>query len=178
MNKFIKSTLAMALSVSAMGAMAETYSVEVTLNSQIGEAPLVATEEVGMSYPELTVTDATVEGAWCVVNGTANGVGFNNRTATEANSLCPGATGRIATVKFTGAKNAAITVLRELPVQEQAGIRFGNNGKAFSDSRTYTLSGTDGTVDVTLGSGIVLFDKSQVTDSVLVFNYEITGAYQ
>lgn len=178
MNKFIKSTLAMALSVSAMGAMAETYSVEVTLNSQIGETPLVATEEVAMSYPELTVTDATVEGARCVANGHANLVGFNNAAATEANSLCPGATGNFATVKFTGAKNAMITVFRELPVQEQAGMRFGNLGGAYSDTTTVTLSGTDGTADVHLGSSIDLFDKSQVTDSVLVFNYEITGAYQ
>lgn len=170
-----------AVLVTALNVSAETYTVEVQLNSSVGEAPLSAVETIPMTYPELNVTEATQVGAICYVGGGvnhSNDRGYDGAAATAANSLCPNLTSTFSHVEFTGAPSAAITVRYQLPLQVQSGVRFGWLGAEYDETRSGTLSATDGTFVATMGSSIDLVDKSQVTDSVLVFNYIITGAYQ
>lgn len=181
MKTLLKTAVATALLTSAFGVVAETYTVEVSLNSSIGEAPLSAVQTIPMAYPELNVTEATRVGATCYVGGGSsytNARGFDGGGATAANSLCPNLTGSHTAVEFTGAPNAVITINYRLPLQVQSGVRFGWLGAEYNRTANHSLSGSDGKFEATLGSSIDLVDKSQVTDSLLVFNYEITGAYQ
>lgn len=160
-------------------ATAETYTVTVEMNSSIGETPLVATQTQGMSYPVLEVNEATQENATCWATGSANNRGFNNQPATNANSLCPGATGSGSVVQLSGVPSAIVSVQRSIVAQEQNGVRFvGSSLSAYNDVRNYTLSNSDGTTNVDLHSAIVMFDKSLVTDAVMEFSYDISAAYQ
>ena len=171
----IASTLAILSSV----ASAETYTVSIEMNSSIGEAPLVATQTQPMNYPVLEIADATREGAYCLANGTDNSIGFDRRSATAANSLCPGATPDYAIVQFSGVPNAFVTVERSLETQEQNGIRFTHhNGRPYNDVITVVLNATEGLGEAVLWSGVFLIDKSQVTDAVMEFSYDISAAYQ
>lgn len=119
-----------------------------------------------------------MEGSECLVTGNPNSTGYDNQSATNRNSLCPGATGKQTRVLISGVPNAAVTVNYRLPIQEQNGVRFGWRGKEHTATATATLSNNNGTHEAVMGSSITLFDKSLVTDSVMVFNYEISAAYQ
>jgi len=159
--------------------MAETYTVSVEMNSSIGETPLVAEQTQAMSYPVLEVNEATQEGSMCVASGQVNSTGFNGQTATNANSLCPGATGNGSIVQFTGVPNAIVTVERSIVSQELNGVRFAHyDGNPWQNVSNLTLNGSDGIGITGLWSSVTLFDKSQATDSVMEFNYQISAAYQ
>ena len=171
--------VASVLAALSSGASAETYTVSIEMNSSIGEAPLVATQTQPINYPVLEVVDATREGAYCLANETDNSTGFDRRNATTANSLCPGATPDHAIVQFSGVPNAVITLERSLEIQEQNGIRFAHfDGRSFQHVSSLFLDGTDGLASTGLWSGVFLIDKSQVTDSVMEFSYDISAAYQ
>lgn len=160
-------------------ATAESYKVTVEMNSSIGETPLIAKQTQAMSYPVIEVNEATQEGAICRATDSANTTGNDNRTATNANSLCPGATGSRSIVQFTGVPSAIITVERGIAVQEKNGVRFGStSGTTYNDVRNFTLSNGDGSADIDLSSAIVMFDKALVTDATMEFNYDISAAYQ
>ena len=167
--------------VTALNVSAETYTVEVQLNSSVGETPLSAVETIPMTYPELNVTEATQVGAICYVGGGVNYTndrGYDGAVATVANSLCPNLTGSHTAVEFTGASNAVISVNYRLPLQVQNGVRFGWLGAEYDYTQNGSSLDANGKFLATLGSSIDLVDKSQVSDGLLVFNYEITGAYQ
>lgn len=181
MKTLLKTAVATALLTSAFGAISETYTVEVALNSSIGETPLVATQKVAMSYPELHVSEITKEGAICYLSPSSlydNSKGFDGAVATSVNSLCPNLSGTRAVIELSGIPNAAITVHSKLPLQVQSGVRFGWLGAEYDVTSSQAHLNENGTLTTSLGSSIDLVDKSQVTDSLLVFNYEITGAYQ
>jgi len=170
--------LATAFCALSTNALAETYTVQVELSSTVGETPLVATQTRAMSYPVLEVNEATQEGASCLVGNSTNETGFDGETATKRNSLCPGERGFPARVEFSGAPNALLSFERRLPLQEQNGIRFGWKGRESVHVGTLTLSQEEGIAHTELGSSVELFDKSQVTDAVMEFTYDISAAYQ
>jgi|GEM_PF-1062151 len=160
-------------------ATAETYVVEVELNSSLGENPLVATETQAMNYPVLEVNEATQHGAVCWANGGTNNTGFDGRASTSVNSLCPGAKGLGARVQFSGVPSAVISVERSLLTTELNGVRFAHtDGKSYSDVRNVTLSANEGLTTVGLDSSVILFDRSQVIDAVMEFSYDISASYQ
>ena len=178
--KTLKAPLLLAATFSALSinVLAETYTVQVELNSTVGETPLVATQTQAMSYPVLEISEATQTGAACVVDTSANNIGYDGEPATSKNSLCPGERGVFARVEFSGAPNAVITLERRLPLQEINGIRFGWHGEDWKRSDTLTLTAENGTAHTLLYSSVELFDKSQATDSVMDFTYDISAAYQ
>jgi len=181
-SKTLKAPLLLAATFSALSinALAETYTVQVELNSTIGETPLVATETQPMTYPVLEVNQATKEGASCIARvGYDNTNGFDNLPASNVNSLCAGSTPLRAEVQFTGVPNAVISYERNLIIQEQYGVRFAHwDGKDFQRVDISTLSPEQGKLSTSLSSAIILFDKSQVTDAVMEFTYDISAAYQ
>lgn len=184
MNKpfnFQKSPLVLATALCALSfnALAETYTVQVELNSSIGETPLVATQTQTMSYPVLEVNEITQEGANCIASSRANEEGFNGQAATNANSLCPGSIGQSSSIVFSGVPNAIISIGWSIASQEANGIRFANtDGQAGSGTLTRTLSSVEGKTVLEKWSSVTLIDKSQVTDAVMEFTYDISAAYQ
>ena len=179
--KKLKSPLLLAATFSALSinALAETYTVQVELNSTIDEIPLVATETQAMTYPVLEVNQATKEGSKCVADSRAETTGFDGAPATNVNSLCPGATGLHAKVQFKGVPSALISYELTLDIQEQNGIRFAHwDGKALQNVYDRQLSADEGIFNAGLSTSVTLMDKSQVTDAVMEFTYGISAAYQ
>jgi len=184
MNKsfnFQKTPLVLATAFCALSinAIAETYTVQVELNSTIDEIPLVATETQAMTYPVLEVNQATKEGSKCVADSRAEAEGFDGQPATNVNSLCPGATALHSKIQFKGVPSVAISIERTLLVQEQHGVKFAHSdGKAFQHVYNTILSADEGIFNLGLWSSVTLMDKSQVTDAVMEFTYGISAAYQ
>jgi len=171
--------IAIALSALSINALAETYTVQVELNSTVDEIPLVATQTQAMTYPVLEVNQATKEGSKCIGDSVPNTKGFDDQPATNVNSLCPGSTALHAAVQFTGVPSAAISIARTLLVQEQHGVKFAHSdGKAFQHVYNAILSADEGIFKTGLWSSVTLFDKSQVTDAVMEFTYDVSAAYQ
>jgi len=179
---FQKSPLVLAAAFCALStnALAETYTVQVELNSTIGETPLVTEQTQAMSYPVLEVNEATKEGTICVASlEIFNDKGFDGETASNANSLCPNATALRAEIQFTGVPGAIITTHRSIPLQEQHGVRFAHrDGEALNLVYNLLLSADEGTGITAIASSITLIDKFQVTDAVMEFTYDISAAYQ
>lgn len=174
-----KITLGALASLLTMSAQAETYNFSVEIDSRLGEQPLTTTVLQNMNYPVLGVTDATEEGAYCIANNAANSRGFDNRTANEANSLCPSLTADSFKAQFSGVKGAILHIDYSMPIQEKGGFRFAySNGAQHVGSVTRTLSTTDGTYTWDWPSRVTLVDRSLVTDSVLEFSLDLTAAYQ
>jgi len=184
MNKafnFQKTPLVMAMAFCALSinAIAETYTVQVELNSTIDEIPLVATQTQAMTYPVLEVNQATKEGSKCIADSAPETKGFDNQPATNVNSLCPGGTALHAAVQFKGVPSAVISYERSLIVQEQHGVRFAHwDGKTLQRVDNAILSADEGILNTGLSSSVTLMDKSQVTDAVMEFTYDISAAYQ
>jgi len=171
--------LATAFCALSINVLAETYTVQVELNSTIGETPLTITESQAMNYPILEVNEATKEGATCVANGKVNETGLDGELANNINSLCPGDTATNTIALFTGVPNALISFERTINIQEKSGLRFSYfGGKALQVVGISQLSAERGTLVTNLGSTITLFDKNQVTDAVMEFTYDISAAYQ
>lgn len=167
------------MTVLSAAATAESYTVTVNLNSSIGETPLLTEQVQAMSYPELEVNEATLEGASCVASGRVNSHGFNGQVATNANSLCPGATGQASITEFTGVPNAFVSVDYNITAQESNGVRFsGSNGSPANGTVTRTLSNNEGKATLELHSSVRMYDKSLVNDAVMEFSYDIAAAYQ
>lgn len=159
--------------------IAETYTVLVEMDSLLGDTPLTATQTQAISYPVLKVDQATKQGAACIANGQQNNTGFDNGASNNVNSLCPGGVGTLASMQFVGTPNALISYERSIELQVQNGVRFAHwDGLAFSDSRVAVLSANDGTFSTGLASSITLIDKTQVTDGIMEFSYDISAAYQ
>jgi len=184
MNKsfnFQKSLLVLATAFCALSinVLAETYTVQVELNSTIGETPLEATQTRPMSYPVLKVDQATEEGANCVALSKVNETGYDGLPATNVNSLCPGGTASYAGVQFKGVPNAAISIEQVINIQEKNGLRFAHHdGTPFQQTFHIKLSDDEGIYRTGLSSSVTLVDKSQVTDAVMEFTYGISAAYQ
>jgi len=176
----LSSLLATAFCTLSINALAETYTVQVELNSTIGETPLVTEQTQAMSYPVLEVNEATKEGSICVASlEIFNDKGFDGETASNANSLCPNATALRAEIQFTGVPGAIITTHRSIPLQEQHGMRFAHReGETLDLVSNLLLSAESGTGITAIASSITLIDKSQVTDAVMEFTYDISAAYQ
>jgi len=151
----------------------------VELNSTIDETPLEATQTSPMSYPVLKVDQATEEGANCVALSKVNETGYDGLPATNVNSLCPGGTATYAGVQFKGVPNAAISIEQSINIQDKNGLRFAYfNGQVFQNVSLVQLSSEEGIYRLGLSSSVSLIDKSQVTDSVMDFTYDISAAYQ
>jgi len=179
--KTLKAPLLLAATFSALSinVLAETYTVQVELNSTVGETPLTATQTQAMNYPVLNVDQATKEGSMCVANSKANEIGFDGQPTTNANSLCPGDTALYATVQFKGVPNAMIYLERSINTQDKNGVRFAHwDGQSYQYALNTTLPGETGSYNFNLWSSVTLLDKSQVTDAVMEFTYDISGAYQ
>ena len=175
----LSSLLATAFCTLSINALAETYTVQVELNSTIGETPLDITETQTMSYPVLKVDQATKEGAKCVANSKTNSLGFDEQLASNVNSLCPGATALHSILQLKGVPNALVTIEHVIDIQEQSGVRFAHwDGLDYQKVYTRQLSAGDGIFNTGLTSSITLIDKSQVTDTVMEFIYDISAAYQ
>jgi len=171
--------LATTLSALSINAIAETYTVTVEMNSSIGETPLVATQTQAMAYPVLEVNEATQEGANCLVVDKVNDTGFDGLPAKNTNSLCPGEIGQSGRVEWTGTPGAILSIEFSIDPQEQNGVRFtGWDGEPDHQVITRTLSSNEGVASFGLWSSIELFDKSQVTDAVMEFTYDISASYQ
>lgn len=178
--KTLKAPLLLAATFSALSinVLAETYTVQVELNSTIGETPLEIIQTQAMSYPLLEVNEATVNGANCLAISKDNTTGFDGQPATDKNSLCPNDVARRAEIRFKGAHNALITFERILSIQEKNGVRFAHwDGNPYTNVYNAQLS-EDGWFNSALSSSIILVDKSQVTDSVMEFTYDISASYQ
>lgn len=179
--KTLKAPLLLAATFSAfsINVLAETYTVQVELNSTVGETPLEATQTRPMSYPVLKVDQATEEGANCVALSKVNETGYDGLPATNVNSLCPGGTASYAGVQFKGVPNAAISMEQVINIQEKNGLRFAHHdGTPFQHTFYIKLSEDEGIYRTGLSSSVTLVDKSQVTDSVMEFTYDISAAYQ
>lgn len=170
-------TTCVLLCAMSMHSSAAVYTLTVDVNSRIGEIPSIAEEIQAMSYPVLDVNDATKLGSFCQGYG-KNTTGVDNRTATDANSLCPQLTPQPSIVRFSGVPKSYLTVSRKIPQQDQGGFRFHNyTGAPLDVVDVYQVS-AEGSVNVPTYSRITMINKDAVTDSSLTFNYEITGAYQ
>ncbi|UAA39858.1 hypothetical protein KIH87_05755 [Paraneptunicella aestuarii] len=167
-------TLLGALTLMSSAAMADTFTVDVDVDVTLGETPLSLVQTAAMSFPQVKVDEATVVGADCH-SSSSNGTGFDNRTATNANSLCPGLNGSESQVTFTGVPNAVISVTQGSTAQTTNGMRFTTN---YNSAFTRTLSGTDGTTNVSMQGTITMVDKAAVSDGLLTFTYDVSAAYQ
>ena len=174
-----KITLGALASLLTMSTQAETYSFSVEIDSRLGEQPLVATVLQNMDYPVLGITDATEEGAYCIANSTTNSRGFDGRAANEANSLCPNLSADHFKLQFSGVKGALLNIDYSMLVQEKGGFSFRHHdGKQSVGNYTASLSTADGTFVWDWYSRITLVDKTQVTDGLLDFTFDLTAAYQ
>ena len=176
MKKIALGTLATLFTLSAQS---ETYSFSVEIDSRLGEQPLISRVLQNFEYPVLGVTDATQEGAYCIASSSPNNNGFDTRTANEANSLCPGLAADHFKLEFSGVKGALLNINYSMLVQEKGGFSFAHHDGAQSvGSYTTPLSTTDGTYVWEWYSRITLIDKTQVTDGLLDFEFDVTAAYQ
>ena len=176
MKKIALGTLATLFTLSAQS---ETYSFSVEIDSRLGEQPLGSTVTQPMNYPVLGVTDATKIGSYCLADGGSNTRGFDRAVSNESNSLCPNLKPDFFKVQFSGVKGAILNIDYSLLIQEKGGFRFArHDGNQFVGQTTTQLSTTDGTVEYPMYSRITLIDKTQVTDGLLDFTFDITAAYQ
>lgn len=170
-----KTLVALSMLAATSVANAETFTVDVDVDVTLGEILLQLNQTQAMAFPQVKIDEATQEGSYCDATDSVNTRGFNNLTANNSNSLCPGLAGARSLVEFVGVPNAVISVARTAATQDAAGLRFTVTNGGTSNR---TLSADGGTTSVGLNGRVTLQDKDLVTDGVVSFTYNITAAYQ
>ncbi|UAA39861.1 hypothetical protein KIH87_05770 [Paraneptunicella aestuarii] len=158
-------------------ALAEQYSVDVTVSASLDEVPVVVTQTQAMTFPTISVLSDTLEGADChsidISHPNGNSKGFDGTAATTRNSLCPNRSGTPASFEITGTPNALIRISIVMPVQTQSGVRFSGTGYEYD-----TVVPSSGMYKTNLSGTVALVDKSLATTAALSFTYDFSAIYQ
>lgn len=175
LNKKIALTL-LGLSCSC-ASFANSFNVQVEVNSVLGNTPLVLTETRGIVFPVINIDESSTEGSKCYANGNANWNKYINTSYgalhTTATNLCAQQNVPSALVTINGTSNSLLTVTQSAPNQTQNGFDLEINDSTFSprlDGTGKYVAGINGT--------LTLIDKAAVTSGLLNFTYLVTAAYQ
>ena len=155
-------------------AIAKSYFVEVTVNAVLDQNLLSITNHTAMSFPELTISEHTTEGAHCVANSHYNSNGFDGNPASNYNSLCPTLKGTYSRFNLSGHPYAYYYVSYSAPEQVINGLQY-----TVPDFKPTTVKlSSGGTAIYYIPGTVTLVDKSAVTSDIITFEYDFTAYYQ
>jgi len=166
--------IATLVGLTSSAAVATTYTVDVSVTSQVNQSLLQITQSQEMSFPEITVAKESAIGSACYADGSSNTTTKTNNVYTSnANSLCPRLTGKMASFSVKGHPYARIYVRVVAEEQIKNGLSFNIN----ASENTQTLNHS-GNYARNINGQITLVDPEATSTGDLSFNYDFEAYYQ
>ena len=165
--------IATLVGLTSSAAIATTYTVDVSVTSQINQSLLQIKENNAMSFPEVTIAQESSIGSECIANGSANNLTANGTYTSNANSLCPRLTGRSSNFTLTGHPYAKVYVRVGAVEQIIDGLSFSVN----SSDGSQTLNSGGYYYREVIGK-IALVDPAATKTGIISFNYDFEAYYQ
>ncbi|UAA39859.1 hypothetical protein KIH87_05760 [Paraneptunicella aestuarii] len=168
-NKIFFTTLALLFSSISQ---ADTFDVEVEINNVLNTQPLTIVQTQAMSFPVITIDEASTEGTFCYASNRS----YENGGKTTATSLCPNIAVPESQLTISGTKNASVSISTTSSAEIKNGFRF--DALNSTSGTTVVLSNTDGTYVDNVWGKVTLVDKSAVVSGLITFSFDETVAYQ